>query len=725
LTPELPGVTDQKSINDWDLPFDLVERIRPQDEKYWDDYRTTPKAFVSLSTAKRLWASRWGTISLIRVPGMPANKVAEKLAARLEPADADLKFLPVKQLGLAAAAGTTPFDGLFLGLSFFLIAAAVMLIALLFKLGVEQRASELGTLGAIGLDPRQIARLLSREGMVVATAGATVGVVAGVAYAGLIILGLRTWWVAAIATPFLALHVTPRSLLVGWLVGVAVSWLTIRWSIRQLARLPVGRMLAGATEPAVALDEQTRPSSWPRIREALLALAVAMGVVGSMTRGEAKAGVFFASGAVVLALLVGEVRHQFRALAGHARATAGSRPFSLPVLSALNTARHPGRSTLTIGLVATATFLIAAMSAFRLESADEGTGGFELTAASDQPIYFDLNTPAGRTELGFSAADQRLLSHFSVYGLRVADGEDASCLNLYRPTQPRVLGAPLALIRRGGFAWADFKPGVEGVEKNPWTLLNRGLGESSAGRPIVPVILDLNTAVYSLHLGGVGSQLTIRDAAGRPAVLQVVGLLKNSVLQGNLLVSEANFLKLFPDTGGYRFFLIERSGSAATSAIELAQVLETTLADDGFDATRAGDQLAGFLAVQNTYLATFQSLGALGLLLGTIGLAVVQLRSVLERRGELALMRATGFQPRRLVQMVVCENGVLLLGGLLAGLIAAAVALVPQWAPHGASVPWLVLAALLGTIAVVGLLAGWLATRSALEAPIVAALRGD
>jgi hypothetical protein len=428
-------------------------------------------------------------------------------------------------------------------------------------------------------------------------------------------------------------------------------------------------------------------------------------------------------------LLLGEVRHQLRTLARKVSAGAGRRSLSLPILSALNTARHPGRSTLTIGLVATATFLIAAISAFRLETGDEGTGGFQLVATSDQPIHFDLSTPAGRGELGFSDTDQRLLSQWNTYALRVADGEDASCLNLYRPTQPRVLGVPDSFIQRGGFAWADYERGNDDVVKNPWTLLDRNLGESAPGRPIVPVVLDMNTAVYSLHLGGVGSRLEIRDAADRPVTLEVAGLLKNSVLQGNLLVSEANFLRMFPDTGGYRYFLIEPDRAAPLAgeqnAEEIAQRLESTLAADGFDAVDAREQLAGFLAVQNTYLSTFQSLGALGLLLGTVGLAVVQLRSVLERRGELALMRATGFRSRRLVQMVVCENGVLLLGGLVVGLVAAAVALVPQWAPQGASVPWLTLAALLGTIAVVGLAAGWLATRSALEAPIVAALRGD
>jgi ABC-type antimicrobial peptide transport system permease subunit len=98
---------------------------------------------------------------------------------------------------------------------------------------------------------------------------------------------------------------------------------------------------------------------------------------------------------------------------------------------------------------------------------------------------------------------------------------------------------------------------------------------------------------------------------------------------------------------------------------------------------------------------------------------------VLERRGELALLRAAGFRPRRLVEMVVFENGLLLVGGLVVGLTAATVALLPQWAPEGTSVPWGALAALLGTIAIVGLAAGWLATRSALRAPIVGALRGE
>ena len=92
-------------------------------------------------------------------------------------------------------------------------------------------------------------------------------------------------------------------------------------------------------------------------------------------------------------------------------------------------------------------------------------------------------------------------------------------------------------------------------------------------------------------------------------------------------------------------------------------MLEDRLSDQGFDVTDSQPILAGLMALQNTYLRTFQSLGALGLLLGTFGLAAVQMRSVLERRGEMGLLRAAGFRRRRLSLLVLLENIMLLLAG--------------------------------------------------------------
>ena len=109
--------------------------------------------------------------------------------------------------------------------------------------------------------------------------------------------------------------------------------------------------------------------------------------------------------------------------------------------------------------------------------------------------------------------------------------------------------------------------------------------------------------------------------------------------------------------------------------------------EKGFETERTDARLAEFMTVQNTYLSTFQSLGGLGLLLGTFGLAVVQLRNVLERRSELALLRATGFRRKLLARLVTLENAALLIGGLGQVFWPALVAVAPHVIAGGAGDP--------------------------------------
>ena len=79
------------------------------------------------------------------------------------------------------------------------------------------------------------------------------------------------------------------------------------------------------------------------------------------------------------------------------------------------------------------------------------------------------------------------------------------------------------------------------------------------------------------------------------------------------------------------------------------------------------ERLAEFHAVENTYLSTFQTLGGLGLLVGTVGLAAVLLRNVLERRRELALLGAVGYRRGHMFAIVLAENALLLGWGLAVG----------------------------------------------------------
>ena len=730
LTPKLSGVTDQLSMANWDPPFPYDgSRIRDRDEQYWDQYRATPKAFVSLSAGRRLWSSRFGEATSVRFGGTQAqtlsiDELQRDLESRLDPATSGFVFRPVKRLALAASAGTTSFQWLFLGFSFFVIAAAVMLVALLFRLGAEQRATEVGILTAVGLQQRQVRWLLGVEGLAVAAVGSAIGTAGGVGYAWLMLAGLRTWWVQAITTPFLELYVTSTSLIVGYALGVLVSSAAVLWALRQMRHVSVRRLLAGRADEESGLvrrpPRRARAVAW-----AMLPAAIAVAGIGAFLSGEAQAGAFFGSGAMVLAACLTLVWAELRA--GRVGSVGGAGGGSLLRLAMRNGARNPGRSALTVGLVASASFLIVAISAFRLERPgaesrrESGTGGFALVAESAQPIYYDLNDPDALANLGVSAPQREQLQKGTIHQLRVRPGDDASCLNLYQPQQPRVLGLRDELIRRGGFLWGGTLAESEAEKENPWLLLERDLGETKEGDPIVPVVLDVNTATYSLHIG-LGKLYRIDDGRGGEIVFRIVGLLKNSIFQGDLLVSEARFQRCFPNISGYQFFLIE----AAQAEIEsLEQTLESALGDLGLDATRTSQRLAGFFAVQNTYLSTFQSLGGLGLLLGTFGLAAVQMRNVLERRSELALLRAAGFRRARVASLVLTENVLLLAGGLAVGVASALVTVAPHWLAGGAGIPWGSLAATLAIVLVVGMLAAMLTVRATLRAPLLAALRGD
>ncbi|HEY2412107.1 MAG TPA: ABC transporter permease, partial [Pirellulaceae bacterium] len=375
-------------------------------------------------------------------------------------------------------------------------------------------------------------------------------------------------------------------------------------------------------------------------------------------------------------------------------------------------------------LMASASFLIVAVSAFRMSPTDQGVGGFDLMAESSQPIYENLNSEAGRKDLLADKAEE--LAGATVLSLRLKPGDDASCRNLYQPSQPRVLGVTPQMIKYfddpklpARFGWSASAAKTEEERANPWRLLS---AETATDQP-VPVVLDQNTAMYSLRLyGGVGETFAVTYGGGTKVQFRVAGLLANSVLQGSLLIGEANFKRLFPQISGYRSFLIK---SPPGKSERIAGVLEDRLGDEGFDTVDARARLNDLLAVQNTYISTFQSLGALGLVLGTFGLAAVQLRSVFERRKELALMRAAGFRQGRLGEMVLLENLVLLIGGLALGAFAALVAVLPQMLLGAARVPLADLAAMLGVVLVAGVATGFIAVRATLKAPLVGALRGE
>ncbi|MBI5775151.1 MAG: ABC transporter permease [Verrucomicrobia bacterium] len=823
LMPEFPGVSKAESTSEWDgsLPIDM-SRIRPPDEEYWKKWRGTPKAFVTSATGEKMWGNRFGNFTAVRfllnrswsfsadrkwmvvdppssqssnnlplavsaresiqktawpeaVSGMgprpPATKseIEAAILAHLDPASIGLRFEPVREQALKAAEQSQDFGGLFIGFSFFLIVAALLLTALLFQFSIEQRATEVGTLLALGFTPGQVRRMLLFEGAALSVLGALLGLAGGIAYARAMIHGLTTIWRNAVGTSSLAFHATPATLGIGVAASVAVALFTIWLALRKQARQPARALLAGDLEcgdssplsppgrlvgpaesrvgglqnggsvqfdgdksPAKSGDESPHSTGGVRksranlsVTVALASLVLALALAGwAVAKGDtSNAGIFFGAGALLLIAALAATAARLTKL----NFSSAAARLSLSGMAARNTARRRTRSLATVAMLACGSFLVASIGVFRLDEnqnstkRNSGTGGFAFIGESTLPVHHDLNAKAGRE---FFSLDDKALTGVSVVPFRVRDGDDASCLNLNRAQKPRLLGVKPSSLN-GRFSFAAFA-GETSLEKEfYWQILQRELlplkSRFALASNEVPAIADEASILWALGKK-IGDTLDYTDERGRVFKVRLVGALANSVLQGNLIIDEAEFVKRFPGESGYRMFLVD---APANRLDDTSATLTRALRDVGLELTPATRRLAQFNAVQNTYLSTFQVLGGLGLILGSVGLGVVVLRNVLERRGELALLLAVGFQPRALARLVLGEHAALLLLGLASGVVAATVAVVPAVISPNAEVPYLSLGLTLGGVLASGLVWTWLATKAALRGNLLEALRSE
>ncbi|QVL31506.1 ABC transporter permease [Telmatocola sphagniphila] len=739
LTPEFPGITDKLSISNWDPPFPYDQsRVKSNDDNYWRRYKTTPKAYITLNAARKLFASRFGDTTSVRIAptaGQDLNagltQFSQAFLKHLDPKAGGFVFEPIRERLLKSSSGSNDFGMLFLGFSFFLIVAALLLVGLMFRLNVERRAKEFGLLEASGFSPTWIRSLLTQEGMLLSLIGSLLGLLGAIGFAAGMLYMLKVLWPDASVRSFLRLHIGPTSLIIGLIASVGMSLFAIRWAVRILRKIPPALLLKGVTSSQ--LDERIETQEVNPRRHRILKIVLWVVLVGGlaclvmgpyMPPGEPRAGSFFSGGSGILIFLLGMLWIRLKSHKTPVR--------SLGNLAWTNTARNPTRSLLTAGLLASAGFLLVAVESFRREpeadfaKKEGGSGGFPEIMELDVPLFVAPNTPefldnllAGlrriyqdqklnATEVAskVKAVEDQWQGKQSLYAFRVRAGDDASCLNLYQATNPRVLGVSAEFLQRGGFVFSDQIHAAE----NPWTLLE----EVSPGEP-VPIFVEENTATWMLKKS-IGDVFEIPDENGKPYSVKLVGTLKDSPFQSEILMSAKAFLQHYPKQEGYGFFLLDLPE-------EQQKQLLTGLGVYGPSISGTRQRVANYLAVENTYLTTFQLLGGLGLLLGVLGLAAVLLRNIFERRGELALLTALGYSRPVIRGLLNWENFSLFAVGLAIGVLAALISILP--ATRLSEIPWLRLGVLLGVVFIAGVIAIRWAIYATLKQKIVSALRAD
>ena len=697
--PAFPGITNTSSPRDWEagLPLDL-KRIRPQDDGYWEEHRGTPKAFFSPAAAREMWSTSWGTHTAFRL-AEPREREGALEAALLRELRPELGQLTMRDFAAAAAGAASPavdFGGLFAGMSFFLIVAALGLVAMLFQFSLLLRGREDALLAAVGVPPARLLRWRLAEGAVLLSLGAFAGLPLAVLYTRGILRFLSSIWNPGGGDAF-AFAASPASV-VGGLAGfLALSLLVLWLALRRSTRRALSVRLAGNTEEAPPPPKAPRRAR----RFAIGAAVTAAAALAFSGRGLPAQAAFYLAGFALLAAGLAWLRASLATPAG----TAAGAVLDARKLGALNVRARPSRSLTVTGLIATAVFMVLSVASFRKNVGDawlrrdSGTGGFTLRIETTAP----LNPARDRTDGTFDLFTPFAADLGAVLPLRAGAGDNVNCFNLNTTSQPQLLGVPARRLAELG-AFRPKASGTVGVEG--WNLLARR--DDGA----VPAFVDENTLLWALKRK-VGDELEYADEAGRTFRVRIVGTITDSIFQGYLLIDEAALLARFPSHPGYSVFLAD--AARPDSLAILLPRLQAAAGDLGGKVETTRDVLAGFHRIENTYLAIFNVLGSLGVVLGSLGLAVVLARNLRERRGEFATLAAVGIPDAVLARMVRAEYGALVVRGIAIGALAAVVAVGPNLAGLPAAPTLLLVAGLLAGIVGLNLATGALVFRRAVR----------
>jgi putative ABC transport system permease protein len=614
---------------------------------------------------------------------------------------------------LRASKESVDFAQLFIGLSFFIIIAALLLTGLLFIFSLEQRSTENGLLLAVGFPVKSVKRIVYSEAVVIVVIGSVLGIGFGILYNQLILAAIKTIWVDIVGTSAIQLHLKLNSILLGFLGGICMAFFTI-W---MLLRRQLKKSISTLQRENLGLNMQKDPKrpwlSWV-IACTGLVLAIVIILSTSPGRGREATGSFFAAGAL---LLISGIFFAYTFIYKFNEKVEKSQ-LSLLTIGIRNNLRRKFRSISLMGLLACGIFIVFTVGANRnsaVQDADKrtsGTGGFALWGECSLPVLYDLNSPKGQEFYGLDP-DTCLEADFVQF--RVREGDDASCLNLNRITNPQLIGTnPEELNKRNAFTFVEFSPDLN--DKNPWLFLDTKISED-----VIPGIADQTVIIWGLGKS-IGDTIEYIAENGHPFQIKLIGALANSVFQGNIIVSEKFLLEKYPSLSGYKLLLIDAPSARVKP---LHDHLSWVLQDLGIDLQSTAFRLDGFNKVENTYLSIFLILGGLGMMLGSVGIGIVVLRNVMERRGELALLKAVGFEHNDIHKLIFYEHLTIFIIGLCIGLFAAIIAVLPALKTPGINVPYLTMILLSLGIILSGLFWTFFATQISTRGELLPALRNE
>lgn len=591
---------------------------------------------------------------------------------------------------------------LFSTIGAFSVLAGILLLINLFVMLAEERKTELGMLRAVGFTRRRLTRVFAVEGALYALAASVLGAIAGIGIG---------WLVAVVAGPIFGsteqgsatpVVIKPLSLAIGATTGLVISLVTIWVTSIRIARLNIIRAIRDLPEPKVV-----------KVRKRILALG-ALGVVGGaalstagqmgdsaiplmlgvpiaafsaapllrklvperlarqMVAGTVLAwglgvdslfpeimgdaeiivfvvrGVVLTTGAVSLAVSLDRVWTLAIELLGRGgRGLAPRLGLAYPLARRFRTSMLLGMFSLVIFTVTILTSFSAAFSDSTGQTVEKIAANYDIVLDTDPANPIDVSALEARDDVAAVAGLSRGVVNFEAPHLDAArswpiTGFDEGLLTLGTP----------GLFARDP-AYGSDEEVYQAVLDDP-------------SLTIVPenfLVAGVDLAVFAA-----GDTFTvIEPGTGTPHELTIAALGETDWLNNGALVSRDLTTKLFGAQNIVTRSYVAVADGADAEAVALA--LNSDFLAQGADAhtfdelgTEGQGQLMGFLAIMQGFLG-------FGLLVGIAGLGVVMVRAVRERRQEIGMLRAMGFQRGLVRTAMLSEAGLIAVQGTLIGAV--------------------------------------------------------
>ncbi|HUW15478.1 MAG TPA: FtsX-like permease family protein, partial [Actinomycetes bacterium] len=639
----------------------------------------TISAFATATAQELLLggADAYTEIDGVAVDGVAQAQLAERVTAVV---GTDVTVRTGEQAADDAAAALT--EGLAFINIFLLVFAGIALfvgtfiILNTFSMLVAQRARELALLRAMGATRRQVVGAVLTESFVVGLVGSVLGIVMGVAVA----FGLQGLFRAIGADiPTDGLVVLPRTVMVGLVIGVAVTVLAALAPAVRASRIP----------PMAALrDDVALPQRSLRIRSVVGAILLVAGLA-AMTAGVSAGGgqgsQYVGLGTVVT--LIGAIVLS-PALAGQIVGLLG---FALPRLFGTvgrlavdNAARQPRRTAATASALMIGLALVSALTIFATSAKTS------IDRVIDRVVGAEFLV-SNQTQRPFPESVAR----------DVATVPGVAEVSAVKQLQAEVDG-------QGTF--------LTGVDPN--TVLDMVTLDFTSGSLDAlgtdGIAVDANTAADKNLAVGDSVRLTLPTGS---ADFQVVGVYQADGGITGWTVSNEALRAAGIEVGDGVLYVMADAGADLS---QVQQALESATAAYPTVEVQSQAQFKEQISSQvNQLLLVMIMLLSLAILIAVLGIVNTLVLSVIERTREIGMLRAVGALRRQVRSMVVMEALVIAVYGAVVGLVLGvgfAVALQRTLVDQGIEVldiPWLGLVFFVVVAAVVGVLAAvWPAYRA-------------